>query len=244
MLQDFSVENIIEEEEINKNLYSIIEKRLSVNYNICSTINNTGPPDITYIIRESSYKSIFKSSKLNKNGYYHYIYGLDTSNISYVAAYISEYILKMNNIKKTSNQNKKVIQTIFCAYDIFYEKDLRILIKFPGGLNKVFYIDSKSAEEANSEDLKTVFLSSLMRSWSFNEFPIKNNTIFLEEINNSNTFEYLIECITYFISEKNDYKFPCFSKKFEIFLYWFFKYLKSTRHFSFIVGYFSKSILS
>ena len=75
------------------------------------------------------------------------------------------------------------------------------MIKFPGGIRKIFYIDDNQAIEADLEDLKTVFLSSVMRSWSFNTYPIPNNSIFLEEINSVNTFNYLFESIKSLIAE-------------------------------------------
>ena len=102
------------------------------------------------------------------------------------------------------------------------------------------YINDTQAIEANPDELRTVFLSSIVRSWCYSDFPIHGNCIFLEEINNTKTFDYLVESISYVISEKAEYKFPNFDKKLEIILTWFIRYLMATRRFSFAVSYFSK----
>ena len=247
MLQEFSINELQETFEKDE-LYTIMNKRMTYCKNFCISEYNAGPPDICYLVRESVGKSFLgiKGKRANKTGGYHFIYGLDTSNVAYISAYISKYIQKAskdinnNNAQKNNNQNIKITQSIFCVFDIFYQKDLRILIKLPGGIRKIFYIDDAQAIEANPNELRTVFLSSIVRSWCYNDFPIQSNSIFLEEINNTKTFDYLVESINYIISEKAEYKFPNFDKKLEIILTWFIRYLSATRRFSFAVSYFSK----
>ena len=79
----------------------------------------------------------------------------------------------------------------------FLEKDLRILIKFPGGVRKFFYIDEEDAIEANSGELRTVFLSSVLRSWNLNR--INSNDLYLEELNNVDSFNYMIDSIEFLV---------------------------------------------
>ena len=68
----------------------------------------------------------------------------------------------------------------------------------------------------------------------------KKNFVFLEEIKNNDNFNALIDSIIYILVEKLEYKYPNLEKKLSIFFYWFFKYLMSTRRYSFILTYFSK----
>ena len=246
MLQEFSINDLKETIEKDE-LYAIMNKRMTYCKNLCVNEYSAGPPDICYLVRETFTKGFLgiKGKKANKTGGYHYVFGLDTSNVAYISAYISKYIQKINaensNLPKNpSTGNTKITQSIFCVFDIFYEKDLRILIKFPGGIRKIFYINDTQAIEANPDELRTVFLSSIVRSWCYSDFPIHGNCIFLEEINNTKTFDYLVESISYVISEKAEYKFPNFDKKLEIILTWFIRYLMATRRFSFAVSYFSK----
>lgn len=192
MLQEFCI-NEIEEIIENDDLYGVMNKRIYYCKNMNSSDEPLGPPDICYLVKETQSKSFLGigGKKVNKFGSFHYVYGLDTSNIAYISAYISKFIQKLN-----SSQNK-ITQSIFCVFDYFLEKDLRILIKFPGGVRKVFYIDDQQAIEANTEDLRTVFLSSLLRSWKIKS--VNHNSLYLEEINNIDTFNYLLECVHFIV---------------------------------------------
>ena len=178
MLQEFYIKDLIETTE-NEDIYNIMNKRMFYCKNLENSNEPLGPPDICYLVKEIQSKGFFglKTKKITKTGSYHYIYGLDTSNVAFISAYISKYIQKVHS----HNSNYKISQSIFCAFDYFLEKDLRILIKFPGGIRKIFYIDDTQAIEANAEGLRTIFLSSILRSWSFNQYPIPNNSLFLEE---------------------------------------------------------------
>jgi hypothetical protein len=196
MLHEFNIseiEEIIEQDEI----YTIMNKRIFYCKNLASSDMVFGPADICYLVKESHTKGFFGigGKKVVKQGCYHYVYGLDTSNIAFISVYISKFIHKL------PSSNFKVTQSIFCIYDFFLEKDLRILVKFPGGVRKVFYIDDHQAVESTAEDLKTVFLSSLLRSWKLQDWD--KNSVFLEELNNSDSFNYLIECINYLVKGKN-----------------------------------------
>ena len=228
-----SVEEVIESDE----LYTIMNKRIL----FCKGINTSndlfGPPDICYLVKESHNKGFlgFGSKKASRLGCYHYVYGLDTSNIAFISAYISKYISKTSQNTKDS---VKIIQSIFCVFDYFLEKDLRILIRFPGGIKKVFFIDDQQAVEANTDDLRTVYLSSLIRCWSVNNSC--NNSVFLEELNNVDTFNYLIDWITVFLKEAPDPRYPNFKMKLQRFLDLLFVFLKCTRRFNISISFFSK----
>jgi hypothetical protein len=188
MLQEFFI-NEIEETIENDELYGIMNKRITYCKNSASSEEKFGPGDICYLVKEIQTKSFLglAGKKVSKIGSYHYVYGLDTSNIAYISAYISKFIQKLNLT------NTKVTQSIFCVFDYFTDKDLRILIKFPGGVRKIFYIDDQEAIEANVDELRTVFLSSILRSWNLKK--INNNDLCLEELNNIDSFNYMNESI-------------------------------------------------
>ena len=231
--------NQVEENIESEELYTIMNKRLLYCKNLESSDETYGPADICYLVKESQNKGFLGlgAKKVSRQGCYHHIYGLDTSNIAYVSAYISKYISK-NTVNSKEKDSVKIIQSIFCVFDYFLEKDLRILIKFPGGIKKVFFIDDQQAIEANTEDLRTVYLSSLMRSWTIKS--TNNNCIYLEELNTLDSFNFVFEWITHFLKENPDFKYPNFKSKLQKFIECFFYYLKSTRRFNISISFFSK----
>ena len=247
MLQEFYVKNLKETLESNDEIYQIMNHRMtyfSKNANSQNHLNKTkfmdilNIPDLCYLVKETQTKKILnilsKNKKIIKTGLYHYIYGLNTSNVALISAYISKYIQKKHN-----QTNYRIVQSVFCIFDFFFEKDLRILIKFPGGIKKIFYIDDSEATEVQAEGLRTAFLSSVLRIWSFNQNNVPNNALFLEEVNNIQTFDYLCECIEWLII--NQAKTHIFNiKKINYLLKYFIKYLLSTRRYTFAISFFNK----
>ena len=246
MLQEFFVNNLKETIENNDEIYQIMNHRMTYfAKNTNSNIQNTKKffdilniPDLCYLVKETQTKKILnilsKNKKIVKTGLYHYVYGLNTSNVALISAYISKYIQKKHN-----QTNYRIIQSVFCIFDFFFEKDLRLLIKFPGGVKKIFYIDDAEATEVQAEGLRTAFLSSILRMWCFNQNNVPNNALFLEEINNIQTFDYLCECIEWLII--NQVKTHIFNiEKINYILKYFIKYLLSTRRYTFAISFFNK----
>ena len=208
---------------------------------------------------QSKFNKTIMASSNKKFGSYLYIYGMDTSNLFSVENYINTYIEQqkkfyelydLNNSNNALNEtikNSVVTKAVFCSYDFFIEKDFRIIFNFPDGFDKFYFFDGKINDYNITEDeLRTIFLSSILRSWNFNLINdnknnySKKNFVFLEEIKNNDNFNALIDSIIYILVEKLEYKYPNLEKKLSIFFYWFFKYLMSTRRYSFILTYFSK----
>ena len=208
---------------------------------------------------QSKFNKTILTSSNKKFGAYLYIYGMDTSNLFSVENYINTYIEQqkkfyelydLNNSNNALNEtikNSVVTKAVFCSYDFFIEKDFRIIFNFPDGFDKFYFFDGKINDYNITEDeLRTIFLSSILRSWNFNLINdnknnySKKNFVFLEEIKNNDNFNALIDSIIYILVEKLEYKYPNLEKKLSIFFYWFFKYLMSTRRYSFILTYFSK----
>ena len=78
-LSSIIVEAIEPEQELGKVLYE--RARLIPTYGIY------GPPDMCYLVKES--KKGFLAGAVQKQGFYHYVYGVDTSSSATAAAYIT-----------------------------------------------------------------------------------------------------------------------------------------------------------
>ena len=75
--------------------------------------------------------------------------------------------------------------------------------------------------------------------WSFNQNNVPSNALFLEEVNNIQTFDYLCECIEWLII--NQAKTHLFNmQKINYILKYFIKYLLSTRRYTFTISFFNK----
>ena len=140
MLQEFQVKNILETPENSDDLYQIMNHRMtyfSKQSNSKNFLEILNMPDLCYLVKETQTKKLLnilsKTKKITITGLYHYVYGLNTSNVGLISAYITKYIQK-----KHIQTNYHITQSVFCIFDFFFEKDLRILIKFPGGVKKYF----------------------------------------------------------------------------------------------------------
>ena len=243
MLQEFQVKNITETQENADEIFQIMNHRLtyfSKQSNTKNFFEILNIPDLCYLVKETQSKNFInilsKSKKPILVGLYHYIYGLNASNVALISAYITKYIQKKHN-----QNNYRITQSIFCVFDFFFEKDLRILIKFPGGVKKIFYIDDTEATEVQGDGLKTAFLSSILRMWCFNQNNVPKNALFMEEVNNIETFDYLCECIEWLVL--NQEKTGIFNtQKIKYIIKYFLKFLISTRRFTFAIAFFNKLI--
>jgi hypothetical protein len=113
-----------------------------------------------------------------------------TSVANFINDYIDkqrQYFKKFNNNNHTENvnikfnllKNSNIIQAIFCSYDIFIEKDFRKIFKYPGGFDKFyFYNGSQNDYEVTEDELRTIYLSTILKSWIFNGENINNSIFF------------------------------------------------------------------
>ena len=268
MKQDIKFNGIIEIiEEEGTPLYNILNKRIIENKRLKIFKHSAGPPDIIYFVREplkhhtyfgfkSKSQQKYKNQSFSKRfGTYHYIYGIDTSNMTSVSNYLNEYIdkqkkyfkkIQINNYIETDNikyaqlKNSIIIQAIFCSYDIFIEKDFRIIFRYPGGFDRFyFYNGHQNDYDVTEDELRTIYLSSVLRTWCFNGENL-SNSYFMEEIKNENNFNSLIDSIVYILVERLEFKYPNLERKIGLLMHWFEKFLMDTRRYSFILTYFSK----
>jgi hypothetical protein len=106
----------------------------------------------------------------------------------------NNFLIENNNNQKYNQlKNSTIIQAVFCSYDIFIEKDFRIIFKYPGGFDKFyFYNGHQNDYDVTEDELRTIFLSSILRSWNYiGDNSYLNNSIFLEEIKNNSNFNSL-----------------------------------------------------
>lgn len=69
-----------------------------------------GPCDMCYLVKEL--KGGLLSSKSQKAGFFHHVYGVDCSSSASVAAYLKSLISKQE-----TNSKVRIIKGIFCMYD-------------------------------------------------------------------------------------------------------------------------------
>ena len=225
----------VEEKNETEELYSVMDKRILECKSIAS--GSYGPPDICYLVKESKGKSFLGlglgTKKVNKYGSYHYVYGMNSTNLAYVSCYIGKIVQKLQTI----NKELKITQSVYCCFDYFEQKDLRILIKFPGGVLKVFYIDDQNAIEVNVEECKTLLLSCFIRSQTLKEV---NNNSYYQELEDPEAFNTLWESIFTLISENSEYKYPNLKYKIKVLLNCYVNFLINTRRFNISIINFSK----
>ena len=200
MTSEFHINEIEEITESNDNLYQIMKNRIIYcNTDLANNDEYLGPSDLCYLSKECKNKTFLGlgSKKVLKQGDYHYVFGLDTSNVAYISAYISKYLSKGETNHTT--HSFKTVQAIFCVFDYFIGKDLRMLVKFPGGVRSIYYIDGKNPVESDTENLQTIFISSLLRCLDAKE--IKPSSMYLDDISGLSTFNFMIECLVKLINK-------------------------------------------
>jgi len=248
MISEFNISEVEEISEHGDNLYQIMKNRLIFcNTDLTNNEDYLGPSDLCYLSKECKNKSFFGlgSKKVIKQGDYHFVYGLDTSNVAYISAYISKYLSKIAAKEHTNPSTFKTVQAIFCIFDYYIGKDLRMLVKFPGGVRSIYYIDGKSPVESETENLQTIFMSSLIRSLDARIGEFDKNTLFLEEITSLSSFNFMSECLLKMINKEDEFTekiIPNLNYKIKMTFTIIQKYLLKTRRFSYSIVLFSKSI--
>ena len=141
--------------EINETESEILRKRSSD----LSNIQNFGPADLCVVTREYKPQGISKLvHKSYKYTSFHYIYGVNTSSVTSIAAYfkhLSDSSLKLNKAK--------IISGCFCTFDLFNNCDVRVEINMPGQTS-MFIVDNFGRKtEPSDSNWKGCYLSSVLR---------------------------------------------------------------------------------
>ena len=158
---DFSsiiIEAIEPEQELGKELYQRAE--------LIPTYGIYGPPDMCYLVKEN--KKGFLSGTGKRQGFYHYVYGVDTSSSATVAVYIKSVMsLAGQNNSDTPNKKAKVnvLSATFCSYDVVSKRDIRVEIGFPGSTNVIAYTADGERQPILGHEWNSLFISSQLRSF-------------------------------------------------------------------------------
>ena len=154
-MSGFIIEAIEPEEFLGKALLTRVQNIASYPF--------YGPPDMCYFVKEK--KGGFMSSGPSRQGYYHHVYGVDTSSTASPSAYIR---LILSHESKNQAQSKKAkvktISATYCTYDIVTRRDIRVEICFPGSTNVVAYDADGERSPLQASDWNYVFVSSQIRS--------------------------------------------------------------------------------
>lgn len=150
---------------------------------ILAQVTGIGPTDTCIVVKEHLPTGLNKLLKKSyTRTYAHFIYGVDTSSLSSIAAYFRHFLDMI--INKT--QNCRVQSGCFCTYDLFSKLDLRVEIKIPG---KTFaYLTDSAGNVYKAEEIhwQGCYLSSGLRAF----YPIRGTAVnFIELFKSTNDIE-------------------------------------------------------
>ena len=116
-------------------------------------------PDLCYLVKEFSKTGVMSvlSKPLHK-GFFHFIYGADTSSQATVAAYFQEFISKARSHKG------RITHGFFCVFDLFSRQDVRMEVKIPGSFEVLAYSENGSKRPVSDIQWKGAFISSILRA--------------------------------------------------------------------------------
>ena len=149
--------------EINETESEILRKRSSD----LSNIQNFGPADLCIVTREYKPRGFSKLvHKSYKYTSFHYIYGVNTSSVTSIAAYFKHLSDSFSKVNKA-----KIVSGCFCTFDIFNNCDVRVEINMPGHTS-MFIIDSFGRKiEPKDCNWKGCYLSSVLR-YFYPKYPV------------------------------------------------------------------------
>ena len=154
-----TLKNIIEAHENESSYQETIKSRIKS----IRTFQEFGPPDLCYLTKEFQ-KSLSFSKQPTKIGYYHYVFGLDTSSPASVSAHLKR-LLTMQEKEKTwfSSGRWKITKCLFCIYDAFSKVDIHVEIGIPGGMKLYGYKGDENLVSVDETLWERAYISSIMR---------------------------------------------------------------------------------
>lgn len=141
---------------------------------ILGEVKGVGPVDTCFVVREHLPSGLKKFvSKAYTRTYIHYIYGVDTSSLSSIAAYFRHYL----DISINKTRNSRVLSGYFCTYDLFSKLDMRVEIKIPG--NTIAYLTDSSGHQYKADSIhwEGCYLSSGLRNF----YPTRGTAVNLTQ---------------------------------------------------------------
>ncbi|CAG9331032.1 BUD7_3 [Blepharisma stoltei] len=117
-----------------------------------------GEPDLCYFVCEATRSGVFKYLKKSSlKAYYHFVYGVNTSSITFIQNYIKSFT------KSLKNSKVKINATYFCIYDFFSKFDLRIEINNEASVD-YYLVNSQSQRiQAGNIHWQGAYISSMLR---------------------------------------------------------------------------------
>ena len=184
-------------DNFNKNKVTFIEEEkpvFSVMSNRIKALKQPGRlPDIIYILRETTSFSLLGKGSLQRAASYFFVYGFPTYDVNLLSVYISK-------IKGNSKNSKDIKKIIFCSHCLFSQMDCRILFNFPGGMQKIFFVNEKEATQVSTDNLIGPYFSSLLSYWTLSE--TNENTAYFQENETIDFYVKLNENFIEFASNK------------------------------------------
>lgn len=159
-----AIDNLVEMIESGDSLMKFLDKRA----NRLETYKGYGPPDLCYLVKEST-GTLF--AKPSVTGYFHYVYGLDTSSFTSVISYIWS-VVKQSKFKYfpshasmlVTKSSTKITKAVFCIYDIIFHRDVRVEVCFPGSMT-VYSADGVKKDSVSELEWSCAFVSSVVRAF-------------------------------------------------------------------------------
>eukprot|EP00826_Nyctotherus_ovalis_P007894 TRINITY_DN12032_c0_g3_i1.p1 TRINITY_DN12032_c0_g3~~TRINITY_DN12032_c0_g3_i1.p1 ORF type:complete len:247 (+),score=47.83 TRINITY_DN12032_c0_g3_i1:137-877(+) len=160
------IDNLVEVKEEPYNFLAVIKQR----NNMLGSFKGLGPPDLCYLVREE--KGTFFSTH-KKAGFFHYVYGVDTSSPATIFEYVKstvaqgpcEYFCPHPSLLSLKSAIT-VTKAYFSVYNHFRSSDTRLEMNFPGSLSAYSlsrYSSGMSTERINWEE---TYVSSVLRSFA------------------------------------------------------------------------------
>jgi hypothetical protein len=119
-----------------------------------------------YLIKEKKTGTL--TTKTQRLGYFHNVYGVDTSSSASVAAYMSSvmYLAGQDTNQYPKPKCKvKVTKGYFCTFDAITRRDYRVEITFPGSTNVVAIDQNGERHPIDGKEWSNVFLCSQLRAF-------------------------------------------------------------------------------
>jgi hypothetical protein len=144
------------------NLKSVLVTRIHA----MSEYSVYGPPDLVYLVKERTErhphsKGLFGGKKRKDTveilGSFHYVLGVDTSTTQKVIAYLNSLMDTKPVQAGGSAVSVKVVNAIYCTYDMFTKIDVQLRPK-EGGQTEVSAI-GQDGKQATITNWNTVFIS-------------------------------------------------------------------------------------
>mgnify|MGYP000249800540 FL=1 len=114
--------------------------------------SSLGPPDMCYVLKEVFGKGFSKLfSKPRLKGFYHFVFGADTSSMGGVATYLMQFV------------EQPTKRCCFCIYDLFSKYDVVVELEVPGTMKCYLRTNSGQQIQAGNVHWEGAYVSSVLR---------------------------------------------------------------------------------